>query len=302
MTDDLERIRALRDDAPTPSADWASRTRAELLVLAAEESKGPERRRVTAPGWLARSRVRLGPLIASPGRAAAAAASLLVVVSLGVLLSTAGPQDPGAPIAGRAEPPESESTPDPRPDDETTPEPSTDGSAAGAQADDRSRPGASTEDDAEGAQRLSSCQGDNGAYTISYPEDWHTNAGEVAEPCRYFDQEPVELAAGIGGAPEHPITVRILPVPLDQAAEPGSAEDQATRRATRVASRDAVVVEGTATGDGAIPDGTRSYRYLIDLDGERTLLIAAHDLAGDGLADYRQVADDMAASLQLDDG
>lgn len=81
MTDELERIRSLRDEAPGPSPDWVDDTRAELLAMAAEEEAAAAEAD-GAPGPLARLRRRLADLldVAPPVAWAGAAAALVAVV------------------------------------------------------------------------------------------------------------------------------------------------------------------------------------------------------------------------------
>ncbi len=269
MSDELDRIRSLSGDAPAPSDEWVQDTRAELLAMAAEEEQ--ERTSAAAAGPLVRLRERLAALVAGPRMAAAAGAVvLLAVVAVGVVLTVNQDQDSAAPIAG--------TTPSPQPTSE--PQPTT-----SPQLED-------------GVVLASSCEGGDGTYTIGYPEGWHTNSGEVAEPCEFFDQQPVELEPQTGGAPEHPVVVDVLPVGFDRATDPGRAEQETSRTEATVAGRDAVIVEWISTGRGASPEGMRSYRYLIDLDG-RTLMVAAHDLGDRPFDTYVQVVDAMAESLEL---
>lgn len=270
MNDELDRIRSLRGDAPVPSDDWVQDTRAELLAMAAEAEQ--ERRAAAAPGPWARLRGWLAALVAGRRPAVAAGAvALVTAVTLGVVLTTNGAEDPTGPIAGPTTPPRATTSP--------------------AQATPSAQPDG-------GIVLASSCEGGNGTYTVGYPEGWHTNAGDVAEPCERFDDQPVELEAQTGGTPEQPVVVSVLAVGFDRAGDPSPAERETSRTETTVAGRDAVVVEWTSTGEGALPEGMRSYRYLIDLE-DRTLMIAAHDL-GDGSFDtHVEVVDAMAESIEV---
>lgn len=267
MTDELDRIRTLRDAAPGPSASWVHDTRAELLALAAEEEQDAADPAPAQPG---RRRGWLGRLVARPRRVATVGAAVLVLLAaVGAVVLTQQPAERQPHIAG---PTERGATPPPD-----------------APAQDQVALG-------------SSCQGGDGTYTIGYPEDWHTNSGEVIEACQRFDEEPVELEADIGGAPEEPVVVNVLPVALDVAADAGEQEEEHSRTNTTVAGRDAVIAEWTSTGDGAVPEGTRSYRYLVELDDERTLMIAAFDLGDGSFDEHREVVDAMAQSLELHEG
>lgn len=284
MNDELDRIRSLRGDAPGPSDDWVYDTRAELLAMAAEEQ---ERRVAAAPGPLARLRDRLAAFAAGPRTAAAAGVvALVAVVAIGAVLTTE--PDTADPLAGTTAPPATTPSPDATssPDLAASPNPT-----PSARATPSSQPG-------DQVVLASSCQGGDGTYTIGYPEGWHTNPGDVGQPCELFDTRPVELEPQTGGAPEQPVVVRVLPVALDRATDPGEAAQETSRRETTVAGRDAVVVQWTSTGEAAMPEGVRSYRYLVDLGG-RTLMVAAYDLGDTPFATAVEVADAMVASLEL---
>jgi hypothetical protein len=62
--------------------------------------------------------------------------------------------------------------------------------------------------------------------------------------------------------------------------------------------RPAVRAETVSTGDGLLPEGIRSYRYAVDLDG-RTLVAVTRDVEGLDYAGNQDVVDAMMASLEL---
>lgn len=265
MTDELDRIRSLRDDAPAPSTDWVHRTRAELLDMAAEE-EAARTQPAPAPGWLDRLRA----LLASPRPMALAGAAVLVaVVAIGAALLVTGPDEAGPPVADPTDGPTETTSPTPTQDEVVL---------------------------------ASSCRGGDGTYTVDYPAGWHTNEGDVTEACQRFDDEPVELEAQTGGAPEQPVVVRVLPVPFDVASDPGRAMEEQSRTEATVAGRPAVVVEWTSTGQAGLPEGLRSYQYLVDLGDDRTLMVAAYDVDEGSFEQHREIVDAMVQSLQLRPG
>lgn len=262
MTDELERIRSLRDAAPGPSAEWVDDTRAELLALAAEEQQADEDVATEAsPGLLARLRRRLADLVdVAPPIAWAGAAAGVVAVVAGVAVLGRSP----APAPPRAEPTPSTATP------------------------------------SDTVVLASSCTGPDGAYSVGYPEGWHTNPGDVTAPCQLFGEAPVAPEEQAGGAPTTPVTVRVLPVAFDRATAPGPASRELAREETTVAGRDAVRVDRESTGEAALPQGVRMRQWFVELGKQRTLMLAAY--SGIGAADfdhYRQVVDEMVRSLDL---
>lgn len=268
MTDELERIRSLRDEAPGPSSDWVEDTRAELLAMAAEEEAAAEEpvEPDRAPGPLAGLRRRLAELldVAPPVAWAGAAAALVVVVAAVAVLGR-----------GPAPPPTAEPTRQPS-------APSTAGTS-------------------DPVVLAASCTGAGGGYTVDYPQDWHTNTGEVVEACQHFDEQPVDLEPQTGGGVATPVTVRVLPVGLDRATDAGPGAREVSRQQTTVAGREAVVLDWVATGEAALPEGVRSHRYVVDLGEQRTLLLVAHDVGDGPYEHYRRVVDEMAESVRLDD-
>lgn len=282
MTDELDRIRSLRDEVPPPSTEWVQQTRAELLTMAADEEEEqagpvaaadqPAGRGVLAS--LARSleRVTSRPL---PAALAGAALLVAVVAGIGVVLDSPSTEEPDVPVAGESADPEATPTTPPAQEDQDQPE-------------------------QDGVVLASSCEGADGTYTIEYPEGWHTNEGDVTTPCSRFAEEPVEVEAQTGGAPEQPVVVEVLPVELDRASDPGRASRETARDETTVDGRDAVVVEWTSTGEAAVPEGIRSYRYLVDLGEDRTLMVAAYEIGEPPFDEYRQAVDAMVESLDLE--
>lgn len=267
MTDELDRIRSLHDAAPGPSREWVDDTRAQLLAMAADEEEATGEASEAAPGLLARLRRRVAELVdvAAPVAWAGAAAVVVAVVAVVAVLGRSPSPDP--PVAGPTDRPEPTA-------DTTTPD--------------------------DTVVLASSCTGPDGAYTVDYPEGWHTNPGDVTAPCQLFGEEPVEVEEQAGGAPTTPVVVRVLPVSFDRATESGPASRELSRETTTVAGSDAVRVERESTGEAALPEGVRMHQWFVRLGEQRTLMLAAY--SGIGPADfdqYRQVVDEMARTLEL---
>lgn len=272
MVDELERLRGLRERSPAPDRSWVDDTRDELLAMADEEAHED------APPVAALTRVqrfidRLTVLFRRPAVVAAAALLLVGAVGVGVWQFTGErPADRMATRPGASEPtaPRSPSSPTAPPTGPQT-------------------------------QLAARCSAPDGGYSVAYPDGWHTNEGDQVDGCQVFDPQPVALEEGVGGGPFGAISIRAVPTAFETIREPG--------RSARVLSEEEVTVNGHGavrqilehTGETTIPEGVRSYRYLVDLDG-RTLLAVTYEAGEPSFERKQQILDDMLRSLQLDGG
>ncbi|MDX1658281.1 MAG: hypothetical protein R3343_05630 [Nitriliruptorales bacterium] len=258
MTDELDRIRQLGDDRG-PSREWVHETRSELLEMAADEV-------ASEPSLLTRLE-RVVARIPAPRPALAGAVAVTVAVLAGAIFMLA--QDRSSDTPPVATPTTIEATPSP---------------GAGEAS--------------PGMTLAASCTGGDGLFTIDYPEDWHTDDAGSGGGCEVFDDEPVNLEGSVGGGPLGAVTVRALPVDLETAADPGRENRELSSRSTTVAGRSAVVALWESTGAAALPEGVRSYRYLVDL-GDRTLMLVTYDVDTSDFDGRRRLLDAMVASLEL---
>ena len=144
------------------------------------------------------------------------------------------------------------------------------------------------------------CTHEQDGYSVEYPADWHTNSDDPPT-CSFFDPEPIEL-------PERPRDVAgLAAISIDRESVAFSrvtGEDRATRVIERdeleVAGRPAVRRLVEATGEALLPEGRRSYQYLVNLDGE-TLIATAVDGSGRDFDANRELLDEMMRSLELED-
>lgn len=279
MNDELDRIRALREDAPGPSDQWVLETRDELLQLAeADRTAAPDAPSGVEQPWHRRLRQML-----SPRRTAwAAAAAVVAVGALALGVGLRGGEGEDRPFAG---PPTPTTAPT------TSPEPAQSG-APGA------RPTPPAGPTAGGVELAAGCEGADGLYAIDYPADWHTPAADASGHCQTFDEQRIDPEQGIGGGPFGAITVRPLPVDLAVAADPGRENRQLSAEDVRVDGHPAVRAVWESTGLAALPEGLRSYRYLVDL-GDRTLLAAVYDVDDGDFDQRRQLLDAMVATIEL---
>lgn len=149
-----------------------------------------------------------------------------------------------------------------------------------------------------GVELGQTCTSADGGYAVEYPTGWSTNEGDVTEPCRFFHPEPFEVpqATEVFGLA---VTIGVEPVPFERVGAPdGMVEEELSREETTVAGRPAVVVETESTGEGLLPEGVRSYRYAVDLDG-RTLVAVTRDVEGLDYGRNQDVLDAMMESLEV---
>lgn len=170
----------------------------------------------------------------------------------------------------------------------------------GGTGDDDSTPAPSTTTTA--ARAWPSCEAPRAGYALQYPPDWHTNAGDVVEPCHWFHPRPFELAPAtdVFGIAVH---VRVLEGPVDAHAR-RLVESAATRVVLRenrtVAGREAVVVEAESTGVVG-PAGARTYTYFVAADGRTVAGSTSNGDAGDPAAYVaaKAVLEGMMGSLRI---
>lgn len=142
------------------------------------------------------------------------------------------------------------------------------------------------------------CTNEQDDYSIEYPADWHTNSGDPPT-CEFFDPEPIEL-------PEQPQDVAgLAAISVDRepvAFSRVTGEDAGTRVIERdeveIAGRPAVRRLIEATGQALLPEGRRSYQYLVKLDGD-TLIATADGRDDRAFEANREILDEMMRSLEL---
>lgn len=166
------------------------------------------------------------------------------------------------------------------------------GDGAGDDADDASD-GATPADELE----LTTCEAER--YTVEAPADWHVNDGARIGDCRIFHPEPVEIPDMPRDRDLHwAIALDVDDVPFEDIDIEAEADAILSSEETSVDGHRALVYERRSAGEGMIPEGERSYLYLVDLDGQT--LIASTYAVGD--TDYerdKQLLDRMMGSLAL---
>lgn len=142
---------------------------------------------------------------------------------------------------------------------------------------------ADTAEDEPGDQNpTEECRNPELGYTVSHPADWHTNPGDVLEPCRVFDPEPIALEEGTEIPFSLAVSVSVAQPPVEQMREllrDDRGLEVRSIEETEVDGRTALRVDAVGTGAALLPEGMRRLAYLVD-GGERTLVFATYE-AGD---------------------
>lgn len=159
---------------------------------------------------------------------------------------------------------------------------------------------ATTVPDGAAVEPTARCDSPEG-YSISYPEEWATNSGDVVPRCGQFHPEPFDLTPGTDERVAA-ITAFIDPVPFSEVAASDRVED-GERATTAIDGLQAVRLEYEVTEDALWPIGTPITLYAVDVsteDEDRTLIL---DTVGLSQFDYERnqlVLDRMARTLDID--
>lgn len=144
------------------------------------------------------------------------------------------------------------------------------------------------------------CYSDAHAFSIGYPSEWQS-IDNGPDACRYFDRNEFELPEDS----EPPLTdMSVSPGEVSFAETVDGYVDTPSYRVvsrvdTNVADRPAVLVEVVSTGDGLYPEGTMTYSYIIDRDGDGFVVetIVAPD--GEDYEENSDIVDVAVGTLEL---
>ena len=150
-----------------------------------------------------------------------------------------------------------------------------------------------------------SCTNDETGFRVDYPEEWWANEriepptpdGTPISACMYFAPEPVELVPNSGLPPG-------IAVWFDHETQFEITGEELAREELEVDGRRALLVETEATGgSGFEPDGTRTYRYIIDMgDGSEVLVATSTLFIGDSeYEEAKPILDAMIETLDFDE-
>lgn len=149
----------------------------------------------------------------------------------------------------------------------------------------------------EPAAETADCTNEASGFRLEYPADWHTNDGDVGEPCSFFDPEPIEVPEATEFF-DVAVIVSREPVTLDVIAGEDPSRTVLEREETEIAGGRAMRMEIEATGQGLLDRGTRSYQVVVDADGE-SLIVSTFDVGDLDYGRNKEIVDQMADSLEL---
>lgn len=149
------------------------------------------------------------------------------------------------------------------------------------------------------AERLVRCENPEG-FTISYPEAWSTNPGDVVPRCSLFDPEPFDVPMATDERVAA-VSAYIDPVPFDRVSAPRDRRD-ADRTQLTIDGLDSVRVEFAAGPNSLWPEGTPITSYMIDIpqspdSGDRTLFVDTVGLPGFEYEENQATLDRMARTV-----
>jgi hypothetical protein len=166
------------------------------------------------------------------------------------------------------------------------------------------------DDDGDGAARTTTsttgdagweeCRHGEGIYSVEHPADWRTNSGDVLPTCTLFDPEPISVERGTEIPLDVAVSITVERVPAERIVEGDDGEVLDEREAT-VAGRSATRIEAEASGDLLHPEGTLTTRWVVPIDGSRSILARTHDIGDVDYERKQDVLDAMVRSLTLHD-
>jgi hypothetical protein len=144
------------------------------------------------------------------------------------------------------------------------------------------------------AEQWRQCTNPEHGFSVSYPDDWHSNSGEVIAECSAFDPEEFEIPPDSEMPFEIAIVIGIEPVQFEELTVPSRWERIHLTERVAVDGRRGRRVEAEATGEGLASAGLRSTRYVVDLGEGRSLVATTHQTG----PDYRRNQEILARMME----
>ncbi|MGV2829884.1 hypothetical protein [Myxosarcina sp. GI1(2024)] len=144
------------------------------------------------------------------------------------------------------------------------------------------------------------CSNDRAGYQINYPQDWQTNPGEVLNRCQVFDPQSATVPENTESTGKA-IYLRIeANVPFERIATENRGERHLSRQRMSIGDYRAVAIESESTGKALLPQGIRTYSYVVALD-KGTLVAITYDLGSNEYQTNKQILDRMMETIEFND-
>lgn len=149
-------------------------------------------------------------------------------------------------------------------------------------------------------EEASTCSADE--YSVPYPAEWNTNTGEVIAECRVFHPEQIELEEATEIGFHWGVLMQIEDVPFDVVAEEEDRLEysEINVEETTLDGRRAAVIEAVGSGEALLPEGARTYQYVVELEAEGVLIGSTYDIGDLDFEQERAVLDRMMDGLELE--
>ncbi len=146
------------------------------------------------------------------------------------------------------------------------------------------------------------CRNASKAYSIGYPQDWHSDEARSQEACRWFNPQPFQVETG-----QDPPVVAMTVKPavgtyenaLEHVENPYGARTVMMDEVS-IGGRQAVRFETVETEELEHPRGTRTYGYVIDRRGT-AFYVETKNVAGNDTAYNRnkRIVDEAVKTLRF---
>jgi hypothetical protein len=139
------------------------------------------------------------------------------------------------------------------------------------------------------------CESDR--WTVSLPEGWFGNEATDEIPACSFGHpsEPDELQ---GESLHYAARIYIDAVAYEDAT--AERDGELSSETATVAGQDATVYERESDGTGLVPEGERSYVYVLDLGDGESLIAATHSVGDTDYERDKELLDRMMDELELE--
>lgn len=145
------------------------------------------------------------------------------------------------------------------------------------------------------------CESPANGYRVDHPPGWTTNAGDVMPPCSLFHPGPFDVPEQTEIPTDIAVAITVEPEPGGDPDAGGLGERVLSEEEATVDGRPATRTEVEATGDALYPEGQRTTRWTVAVDGGR-IVAQTHDRGEPAYDDKQEILDRMVASLTVVDG